>query len=189
MNQFDAEFLSRLIKKDPIAFSEFYEKTIDIFYRFVKSTYWLPDSDIEDIISDFYTKIRSNLSNIKLEYRFESFLRTVLRNTAKDFLSSRKTYNFSELEQIDDEWSVVSFTDNLVWDEWDYISLLQNDYEYSQIQDALSKLDWVTQQIIFLKYIQWFSFDEISSDLCITNDNVRQKLSRGLKKLKSILDS
>lgn len=188
MNQFDAEFLWRLIKKDPMAFSEFYEKTIDIFYRFVKSTYSLADEDIEDIISDFYSKIWWNLENIKLEYRFESFLRTVLRNTTKDFLSSKKIHNFSEFEHADEEWSVSSFADSLVWDEWDYISALQSDYEYSEIQNALSSLDFITQQVVFLKYIQWLSFEEISTELCITNDNVRQKLSRGIKKLKSILE-
>lgn len=189
MNHFDAEFLWRLIKKDPIAFSEFYENTIDIFYRFIKSNYSIAEADAQDILSDFYSKIRWNVQNIKIEYRFESFLWTVLRNTIKDFLWSKKLYNFSDFEYFDDEWSVSSnITDNLVWDDWDYISILQNDYQYDKIRSALWNLDLMTQQVVFLKYTQWLSFEEISSELCITNDNVRQRLSRGIKKLKIILE-
>ena len=189
MNQFDAEFIWKLIKKDPIAFSQFYENTIDIFYRFIKSTYSISEADTQDILSDFYSKIWWNLENIKIEYRFESFIRTVLRNKVKDFLSAKKIYNFTDIEYSDEDWWTHSFADNLIWDDWDYISILQNDYQYEKIQSAMSSLDFITQQIIFLKYIQWFSFEEVSSELCITNDNVRQKLSRGIKKLKTILDN
>lgn len=188
MNQFDTEFLEKLIKKDAHTFAQFYEQTMDIFYRFLKSSYTISDVDIEDILSDFYTKIRNNLENIKLEYKFESFIWTVLRNTAKDFFASKKIYWFSELWNSDEEGNESNFEDTLIWDDWDYISILQNDYKYDQIKKSIEKLDLTTQQIIFLKYIQWMDFEEISSELCITNDNVRQKLSRWIRKLKDQLD-
>lgn len=188
MNQFDTEFLQKLIKKDPIIFAQFYEQTMDIFYRFLKSAYTISEADIQDILSEFYTKVWSNLESIKLEYKFESFIWTILRNTAKDFFATKKIYTFSELEYPDDEGNDIKFEDKLVWDEGDYISILQNDYEYDQIKIAMSHLEPITQQIIFLKYIQWLDFEEISSELCISNDNVRQKLSRWIRRLKDWLD-
>ncbi len=188
MDKFKKEFISKLIIKDSIAFGEFYQKTIDIFYRFIKSTYGLSDNDASDVLSDFYSKIWQNITNINLDWNFESYIWTAIRNTTKDFLSSKKLYNFSEFEKDDEEWWVRTIEDDLVWDNWDYLTLLQKDYEFKQIQDSLIKLDSITQQVIFLKYIQWLSFDEISEELWISNDNIRQKLSRGIKKLKQLLE-
>ena len=51
----------------------------------------------------------------------------------------------------------------------------------------MKQLDLESRELIYLKFIEEKNNTEIADILQISNDNVRQKLSRALKKLKSLL--
>jgi len=51
----------------------------------------------------------------------------------------------------------------------------------------MEKLDIENKEIIYLKFIEEKDNTEISDILQISNDSVRQKISRSLKKLKALL--
>jgi RNA polymerase sigma factor (sigma-70 family) len=67
--------------------------------------------------------------------------------------------------------------------------LLESDFKINQIEDAMKKLDQESREIIYLKFIEEKDNIEIVEILGISNENVRQKISRSLKKLKSLLDT
>jgi RNA polymerase sigma factor (sigma-70 family) len=64
---------------------------------------------------------------------------------------------------------------------------LEIDFQFKQIEDAMKQLDLESRELIYLKFIEEKNNTEIADILQISNDNVRQKLSRALKKLKSLL--
>jgi RNA polymerase sigma-70 factor (ECF subfamily) len=64
---------------------------------------------------------------------------------------------------------------------------LEIDFQLKQIEDAMKQLDLESRELIYLKFIEEKNNTEIADILQISNDNVRQKLSRALKKLKSLL--
>jgi RNA polymerase sigma factor (sigma-70 family) len=64
---------------------------------------------------------------------------------------------------------------------------LETDFQFKQIEDAMKQLDLESRELIYLKFIEEKDNMEIADILQISNDNVRQKLSRSLKKLKSLL--
>jgi RNA polymerase sigma factor (sigma-70 family) len=66
---------------------------------------------------------------------------------------------------------------------------LETEYQYKQIENAMKELDGDSREIIYLKFIEEKENSEIADMLQISNENVRQKLSRALKKLKSLLSS
>ncbi len=64
---------------------------------------------------------------------------------------------------------------------------LEADYQFGQIQLALQTLDSDSQEVIFLKYIEDLSYEEITALIGGTQEALRQRLSRALKKLKDVL--
>lgn len=56
--EFDSKLIHRLKKQDHTAFNEFYLQTVDVFFRYINANYNIKAQDKEDIISDFYVKIR-----------------------------------------------------------------------------------------------------------------------------------
>ncbi len=64
MKSYDTQFLKKLQLRDSAAFTELYNDTVDSFFRYLKSTYFLGDAEIDDIISSFYVKLRENLKRL-----------------------------------------------------------------------------------------------------------------------------
>ena len=65
---------------------------------------------------------------------------------------------------------------------------LQQDFELDQIMEAMQSLDFLSREIIFLRYIEDRSYSEIEEQLLISQDTIRQRISRALKKLKELLN-
>jgi RNA polymerase sigma factor (sigma-70 family) len=82
----------------------------------------------------------------------------------------------------------LSFEEKLE-DDFDMFGLLESDFKINQIEDAMKKLDQESREIIYLKFIEEKDNIEIVEILGISNENVRQKISRSLKKLKALLDT
>jgi RNA polymerase sigma factor (sigma-70 family) len=66
---------------------------------------------------------------------------------------------------------------------------LESDFQLKQIEKAMNTMDIESKEIIYLKFIEEKDNLEIAEMLEITNENVRQKISRSLKKLKALLDT
>ena len=58
----------------------------------------------------------------------------------------------------------ITFEDSLE-DEEDFTQILDNEYTYEQIQQAMYDLDGMSKEIISLKYIEDKSYGEISGIL------------------------
>lgn len=79
------------------------------------------------------------------------------------------------------------FWETLV-DEFDISQFLENDYSYERIQQAMKELDDVSKDIIYFKFIEEKSNEEISAITWIANDTIRQRVSRAIKFLKQLLE-
>jgi len=180
---FDKEFIEKLVKHDQQAFNEFYLKTIDIFFRYLNSYYFLDQEDSEDVISDFYVKWRDIVEKYDFKQSFSGFVWAVFKNLVKDNVKKHKDVAFSSFDE-DDDWS--TFEENLQ-DDFDIFELLESEFEFAHIQEAMKQLDADCREIIYLKFIEEKDNTEIADMLQISNENVRQKISRSLKILKTLL--
>ena len=172
-------FKQLLVQQDEEAFNKFYMETVDIFFRYLKSNYFIDEDDMQDIIADFYIKCWNGFPTFDLNQNFSGWVRSVFKNTLKDFWKKRWETAFSEID-LDGE---ITFEDSLE-DEEDFTQILDNEYTFEQIQKAMNDLDEVSKEIISLKYIEDKSYGEISGILWISQDLVRQRCSRALKALK-----
>lgn len=176
MFDFEDEFVQRLISQDEQAFAQFYNMTADIFFRYLTGHYFLSSQDIQDLLSDFYLKCRNWLGGYNQKYSFETYIRTILKNHTKDFFKKRKSVQLKD-EHIQNE--ALS-----EWWEDELLKELQQDFELEMIQEAMGMLDEQSYEVIYHRFIDEMSYEEMSSILDMSQDAVRQRLSRALKKLK-----
>ena len=182
--EFTPEFIAKLKKQDHIAFNEFYLKTIDMFFRYINGNYTIQAQDTEDIISDFYVKRWDAIKHHDDKQSFTWYFRTIFKNTIKDYFKKNTDTPFTELESAYEAGE--KFEDTLI-DENDVIEFLEHDYKFDQIQKAMKELDDAGKDIVYRKFIEEKSYEEISFLLWISQETVRQRLSRAIKRLKELL--
>lgn len=180
---YSQEFIELLRRQDPRTFEKLYNETADQFFRYCQTYYFLDEAQIDDLIGDFYVKLRGLLPTLKLDYNLQAFLWTMFKNSCKDYFKKRKEYYGSEEQLQIWSWDPEDDTDP------DQLEVLDQGFKYEQIKTAMSQLDAVSQEIIHLKYIEHRSYPEIAQITCISEANVRQKCSRWLKQLQTILGS
>ncbi len=178
MFQFDESFVRKLQRKDPKTYNEFYQQTVDVLFRYAHSRYFLSKAETEDLLSDFYLKFWQVIHKYDEKFKFETFVRTVYKNMLKDYFKKTKQLHLSE-EIISQEWD-----DN----EDALIDIMERTYQLDQIEQAMQSLDAVCNEIIFLKFIEGRSSQEIGSLLGISQEAVRQRVSRAMRKLKELLE-
>jgi len=185
MRHFDQELIKKLKQQDHSAFNIFYLETIDIFSRYIETNYFINNQDAQDLIADFYVKFREWVKKYDENQSFSWYVWIIFKNLLKDHFKKNHDIPFTDLESYEQD---ISFEETLV-DTDDIIDLLQKDFEFDKIQQAMKELDDWSKDIIYWKFIEEKSNEEIEIILWTSNDNVRQKLSRAIKQLKSRLEN
>ncbi len=178
---FDRDFLEKLVSRDKESFNVFYVKSVDVFYRYVKANYFVADADAHDIISDFYVKLWHSLPQCDLDSNFQAFVWVMFKNLLKDYFKKAKGASFSDMDT-----EATFFEDSLSSDD-DVSSLFEKDFQYDRILSGMKELDDMSREVIMLKYMEERSTSDIAILCDLTEEVVRQRLSRALKKLKTLL--
>jgi RNA polymerase sigma factor (sigma-70 family) len=154
---FDPDNIKKLKQQDQNAFNQFYLQTVDMFFRYINANYFISKQDAEDIISDFYVKFREGIKSYKEDGCFNAYFRTIFKNTLKDFFKKNSDTPFTDLQYTDDsEQFEETLEDNI-----DLTSLLEDDFKFDHIQQAIKKLDDISKDMIYFKFIEEKSNEEI----------------------------
>ena len=124
--KFEQAFLLLLIQQDAGAYNTFYLQTVDIFFRYLQSNFFLSQEDSEDIIADFYVKFRNAVTKYDINQSFSAYVWVIFKNTVKDAFKKNRELPFSLLDGDDEEGE--KFEDTLV-DESVIDEFLQQDFE------------------------------------------------------------
>lgn len=185
---FEKEFKKLLIQQDEPTFNDFYLQTVDIFYRYLKANYQLNEEDIQDILSDSYVKLRNWLANFNLDQNFSWYIRTIFKNNLKDFRKKRDLVWFSQIwNEFWEEENKSDFEENLE-DTESFADLLEIEFSFKQIKQAISTLDEISQDIIFLRFTEEKDYNFIASACSISPESARQKCSRAIKQIRENLN-
>lgn len=183
MKEYSKQFLTTLQKQDAASFWEIYDTYVDIFYRYIKAHYKLEENDIQDILSDIFVKIRQALPRIEINGSLSWFLRTIAKNHIIDHLKRHKEISFWTLSSIYIDSEKSERWEDAIQDPIDILESCNISFTHEKIQLALEKLDEKYWDPIILKFIEELSYEEISQMLGISQDAVRQRISRWLKKV------
>ncbi len=185
MKSYDTSFLKRLQQREEAAFTILYNDTVDIFFRYLKVTYFLDNAEIDDILSTYYVKLRENLKRLDVKTGLSSWMRTIFKNLVKDNFKAHSSIHFSQMRAWRDD-DAEGYEDTLGWKD-DVEQTLSTNREYDAIIAAIEKLEWDYKEVIYMKFVEEYSYEEIAKILKSSEQTIRQKVSRWLKKLKSLL--
>jgi len=183
----DEKLIQAVISKKHSAFTIFYNEIVDHFFSYLKSNFSISNDSINDIISDTFVKIRYKIDSFNSnKWDFISWCWTILRNTTKDYFKKKNDIVFSDIYRPDENDNNISFEDTLK-DDVDLLDKIEWDYRIEQIQKALQNLNIVDREILFLRFTEEKSLEEISYILGLSKINTRVRLHRAINKLRKIL--
>ena len=158
--------------EDKIKFEEMY---IKYKQRLFKLSFCILHNkeDAEDAVHQSFLTIANNFEKIKTMscHEMESYIVIIIRN------NSINTYNknFERCTELDEEQLPIDI---------DFFE----DINYENLVRTISGLSQIYKDVLLLHYVNDFSVKEISKMLDISIDNVRKRLERAKRLLKSELE-
>jgi RNA polymerase sigma-70 factor (ECF subfamily) len=164
------------IKRDATWFAQIYEGTVDRVYRFAWVLVKDPDR-AEDVTAETYLKAWNARHTLKNDDRVLSWLMTIAHNCAySDLRSRRETLDMAALANHADTGP-------------DAVDGLEFAATLEQLRDALLQLTIEQQQVIFLRFFEGSSHDEVAREMNRQPNAIRAIQFRALKRLRRLLDS
>jgi len=176
--QIDEIFISLYEAKSPESTALFsYTQRILCQFR-LKSAY-----EVKDIIVEVFARAIKSIANGKVIDNPQAWLRRVILNVIREFRRAADKVHYSSL----DEHPYLGTSDE------NYLSQMILKDDISMILRAFEDLSDQDQTILTLRIMHGFSWQEISYQLSLTGDimtenNLRQKGFRALRRLRSFYD-
>ena len=129
----------------------------------------------EDIVHQGFLRILDNLDKINEIncHKTKGFIVIIVENIAIDFYRKRKRENNISFDEVEIYIEDVKSS---------------NDFIVNDVEEAILKLPLNYLNVFKLRFSHGYSYKEIAGILEISEVNVRQRISRGKKKLEEILD-
>lgn len=190
----DEQLISNYLKGDKESLSVLINKYLKPIYNFAWR--FVRDQDMaQDITQETFIKMWKNLKKFKpikigpvqlgkKSASFKTWLYTIAKNTAFDYLRKRKNLPLSSFENEDGENVLTqTITDpSPLPDE-----ILERADLAEMLDSAMGKLSVSYQQVLHLYYTDQFNFREISETLNEPLDTIKSRHRRALVMLRKIL--
>ena len=145
-------------------------------------------SDAPDIVAEIFIKVWKNINRFDpKKASFRTWIFTIARNSAIDFLRKKKSLSFSDLEKYGDE-EENSFAENIPDEKILPDTALLKLQDQEILNNALEKLSADEKEILVLHYQEEMTFEEIGRILSKSLNTVKSKHRRALIKLRKILE-
>ncbi|MBR0596703.1 RNA polymerase sigma factor [Sinanaerobacter chloroacetimidivorans] len=155
-------------------------RAYNIAYRYLKN-----EEDAMDALQESFIKIFRHLHKFKEDSRFDTWVYRIVVNTCNDML--RKNNNRKTTDSIykveDDKETIMEIPDNTSAPEEVY----EKKEKSNEILSGLDKLSIDQKEIVILRDVQGFSYEEISDILDCSIGTVKSRLNRARLRLREIL--
>jgi RNA polymerase sigma-70 factor (ECF subfamily) len=184
----DYEFVSLCKKGDVDAFEvlvkNHQKRMLNIAYRMVGNY-----EDACDIVQDAFISAYRNLKSFKGKAKFSTWLYTIVINLSKNRLKQLKTQLHREKFSIDDPvlTNDGQIRGELASREPSALESLERRNIQQKVQECINSLDEDFREVLILRDIQGFSYDEINDLLKIPEGTVKSRLFRARETLKDCL--
>jgi RNA polymerase sigma-70 factor (ECF subfamily) len=187
----DRETVQECIQGNREAFNilveKYYKKIYNLAYRFVGDA-----EEANDLAQEIFTAAYQNLKKFRGDAKFSTWLFQIATNRGKNrfkYLKRRGYFaNRSQVEGDDDRDSVQKVIPDLSTNPE---ILLASKQIQKIVQDAINELDPDHKEIVILRDIEGFSYDEIAQMLGLPEGTTKSRLHRARmvvkEKLKKVL--
>lgn len=178
----DDKLIARFQKGDVQAYDvlvrRYKDQLLNYVYRFVVNR-----SDAEDIVQDTFLRVYKNKHYYKEIAKFSTWVYTIAGNLAKTELRRRKRRKIFSISNFVNEERDYDIPDVEKNPEQEVDGSLKDGI----IQKAIEKLPPKFKEVILLRDVQGFSYEEISQILSIPLGTVKSRVNRGRLKLQEDL--
>ena len=145
---------------------------IKFIYTYVKDV-----ETAEDIAQNSFLYMIINKKEYDFKYSFKTYLFTIAKSRAMNYLKSKRNYVSLDAEQFE----VYDVTDNIE-------EKLEIDTEYKNVAKAIKKLKQKYQTVIYLFYFEELKYKDISRIMNISMSKTKMLINRAKKQLKEMLE-
>ena len=182
MQETDREIITMIINGADGAFEELVHRYTTLIYNFAYRLTGNVDA-AEDITQETFIKVWKNINKYNPSYNFKSWIFTIARNTATDYLRKKKSILFSSMDDEENPSFESTIVDDADIPSESLIKLEDSEY----LNNILKKLPFNYQSVILLRYQNDMTFEEISEVMDKPLNTVKSWHRRGILKLRSIL--
>lgn len=179
----DRELISQYLTGEEKALEILISRYLKMIYGFV-FRYVNNPADAEDIAQETFFRLWRNLTKFQPEKSFKSWLFTIAKNAAIDFLKKKKTVPFSAFANEAEENAIIETLADpapLPDELFDRAGLAK------EAAEALTKLPLKYQTVLLMHYQNELTLQEIAEILNEPLNTVKSRHLRALVKLKTIL--
>ncbi len=183
----EAELIKAAAKGDQSAFSELVTAYERLVYNTAKSKVFSHE-DAMDVSQEVFIKIWRSLPNWRGECRFATWIYKVCVNASLDFLrrAPEETESLSGRPDEDGEERPLEIADESVSASPES-SLEQNETTMA-VRRAIAKLPDDQRQIVVLRDIDGYTYEEIAEMLSLGLGTVKSRINRARVRLKALLE-
>ena len=183
MNRSDQQLIADYLAGDEKSLEILYGRYLKPIYSFVYR-YVGGGQDVEDVTQDAFVKVWRNLKKFDQNKSFKTWIFSIAKNTAIDFLKKKKTIPFSEFEN---EYGENMITETLADPSPLPHELLEKAGMAQILNSAMEKLSPKYRMVLFLRYNDHFNFREIAESLGEPLHTITSRHRRALIKLKELI--
>ncbi len=183
----DLELVASFLQGDDGSFAALLERHLPMTYKFTYR-YLQNADDTNDVVQEVFIKAWKHMKNFDQSRNFRTWLLTIAKNTALDFIKKKRPILFSRIEQ--GEGDLDSFlAPYLAAGEGADLphEALERKEVRSRLDDALQGLAPSYRTVLTLRYVEHLKFREIAEILEEPIDTVKSKHRRGVVLLRKAL--
>ena len=184
MQRNDQQLIADYLNGDDGAITILIDRHLKTVFNF---TYRLigKQEEAENIAQETFLKMWRNLKKYRQGENFKTWLFTIARNTAIDWLRKKKSIAFSNFENEKDE---NAFAESLTDPEPLPDEIFARAEEKTLLDNALKKLSISEREVLLLHYSEHLTFDEIGKILEKSLNTVKSRHRRALIELRQHLN-
>lgn len=182
----DEEIISSYLYGDEAAFKKLVDRYTAPLYNFVARLG--SRADAPDVLQEVFLKAWKNISSFDGgKASFKTWIFTIAKNTATDFLRKKKSLLFSDMK-ISEEEDMNSFAENIPAEELLPPQALQKLEDAQFLNNLLQNLRPEYREILSLHYQEEMTFEEIGEILHKPQNTVKSQHRRAILELRKMLE-
>lgn len=178
----DKKLVEKILAGDDTAFEQLVKIYLKPIYNFL---YRLTgdSSTLDDLTQETFIKVWKNLSRFDQSKKFRTWIFTIGRNTAYDFLKKKKSIPFTFFEDGEGNNRMNEIADEKILAS----EVLEKADAVKDIEKSLKKIPRRYRVILIMRYKDDFSLGEIAEILGKPYNTVKSQHQRALRCLKKVI--
>ena len=182
-NLTDIQLINLYLEGNTKAFDGLVNRYSQATYRLIVQTVGNKD-EAHDIVQETFIKVWKNIKKFDQKRNLKTWIFTIAKRTAIDYLRRRKNVAFSSIDSGETD---TSFDDNIPDDGLLANEIFEKNEDIELIKKALNSISLENKMIILLHHGEEMTFDEISIVLEKPMNTIKSQYRRTLIGLRKFL--